>query len=128
MFDVWFDGESVEPIVMKQLEAKLREAFHPPATQAAVLVNGKSHRIKRGCSADEAQRLSDQFTSWGAKVRIEAIEHAVVSSTSDEIPSPNSASSTNSLSLAAAGETIPTQPRDMTPPSVSTDHLQLEDH
>ena len=128
MFDVWFDGESVEPIVMQQLETKLREAFNLPASQAAVLVNGKSHRIKRSCSADEAQRLSDQFTSWGAKVRIEAIEHAVESSTTDEIPSPNPASSISSLSLAAAGETIPTQPRDMTPPSVSTDHLQLEDH
>ena len=118
MFDVWFDGESVEPIVMQQLETKLQEAFNLPATQAAVLVNRKSHRIKRSCSADEAQKLSDQFTSWGAKVRIEAIEHAVVSSTSDEIASPNSASSTSSLSLTAAGETIPTQPRDMTPPSV----------
>ena len=128
MFDVWFDGESVEPIVMQQLETKLQEAFNLPATQAAVLVNAKSHRIKRSCSADEAQKLSDQFTSWGAKVRIEAIEHAVVSSTSDEIASPNPASSTSSLSLAAAGETIPTRPRDMTPPSVSTDHLQLEDH
>ena len=128
MFDVWFDGESVEPIVMQQLETKLQEAFNPPATQAALLVNGKSHRIKRSCSADEAQKLLNQFTSWGAKVRIKTIEHAVVSSTSDEIASPNPASSTSSLSLGAAGETIPTQLRDMTPPSVSTDHLQLKAH
>ena len=112
---------------MQQLETKLQEAFNLPATQAAVLINGKSHRIKRGYTADEAQKLSDQFASWGASVRIEAIEHAVGSSTPGEAPSPNTASSTSSLTLAAAGETIPTQPRDMTPPSVSTDHLQLED-
>jgi hypothetical protein len=128
MFDVWFDGESVEPVVMQQLETKLQEAFNLPANQAAVLVNGKSHRIKRGCTADEAQKLSDQFASWGAKVLIEAIEHGVGSSAPGEEPSPNTVSSTSSLTLAAAGETIPTQPRDMTPPSVSTDHLQLEDH
>ena len=67
MFDVWFDGESVEPVVMQQLETKLQEAFNLPATQAAVLVNGKSHRIKRGCSAHEAQKLSDQFAFWGQK-------------------------------------------------------------
>ena len=127
MFDVWFDGESVEPVVMQHLGTKLQEAFNLPASQAAVLVNGKSHRIKRSCSADEAQKLSDQFASWGANVRIEAIEHAVGSSTPGEVPSPNTGSSTSSLTLAAAGETIPTQPRDMTPPSVSTDHLQLED-
>ena len=113
---------------MQQLETKLQEAFNLPATQAAVLVIGKSHRIKRGCSADEAQKLSDQFASWGLKVRIEAIELAAESSALDEVPSPNIASSTSSLTLAAAGETIPTQPRDMTPPSVSTDHLQLVDY
>ena len=37
MFDVWFDGESVEPVVMQQLETKLQEAFNLPAAKAAVL-------------------------------------------------------------------------------------------
>ena len=128
MFDVWFDGESVEPVAMQQLETKLQEAFNLPATQAAVLINGKSHRIKRGCSTDEAQKLSEQFASWAAKVRIEAIEHPVGSSTSDEVPLPSTALPISSLTLAAAGETIPTQLRDTTTPLVSTDHLQLEDH
>ena len=44
MFDVWFDGESVESVVMQQLETKLQEASNLPATKAAVLINGKSHR------------------------------------------------------------------------------------
>jgi|MDTB01.3.fsa_nt_gb hypothetical protein len=35
-------------VVMEQLAAKLQEAFNLPTTQAAVLVNGKSHRIKCG--------------------------------------------------------------------------------
>ena len=95
MFDVWFDGESVESVVMQQLETKLQKALNLPATQATVLVNGKSHRIKRGCTADEAQNVSDQFASWGAKVGIEAIEHAIGSSAPGEVPSPDTASSTN---------------------------------
>ena len=33
MFDVWFDGESVESVVMQQLETKLQEAFNLPATK-----------------------------------------------------------------------------------------------
>ena len=127
MFDVWFDGESVEPVVIQQLEKKLQEAFNLPATQAAALVNGKSHRIKRGCTAEEAQKLADQFASWGAEVRIEAVEELAEPASNNETPSPNTSVPVNSLTLAAAGETIPTQPRDMTPPSVSTDHLQLED-
>ena len=128
MFDVWFDGESVESVVIQQLETKLQEAFNLPAAQAAVLVNGKSHRIKRGCSANEAQKLADQFASWGANVCIEGIDDALGSSAKNEVPPPTANAPASSLTLAAAGETIPTQPRDMTPPSVSTDHLQLEDH
>ena len=112
MFDVWFDGESMEPIVMQQLETKLQETFNLPATEAAVLINGKSHRIKRGCTADEAQKLSDQFASWGVKVRIEAIEQAVGSSAPGEVPSPNIASSTGSLT--------PRQPVRLSPPYPGT--------
>ena len=126
MFDVWFDGESVEPKVMQSLEVKLQEAFNLPSTQASVLVNGKSHRIKRGCTADEAKTLADQFASWGAAVRIESVDQTSALQ-QKATPSSGAAAPTRSLTLAAAGETIPTQPRDMTPPSVSTDHLQLED-
>ena len=32
MFDVWFDGESVESVVMQYLETKLQEALNLPAT------------------------------------------------------------------------------------------------
>jgi len=67
MFDVWFDGESMEPVVMQHLETKLQEALNLPATQTAVLVNGKSHRIKRGCTADEAQKLSAPICLLGRK-------------------------------------------------------------
>ena len=58
MFDVWFDGESVEPAVMQQVEIKLQEAFNLPANQASVLVNGKSHRIKRGWHSRIVDRLN----------------------------------------------------------------------
>ena len=127
MFDVWFDGESVDMAVMQRLEEKLQEAFNLPPNQAFVLVNGKSHRIKRGCSSDEAQKLADQFASWGVDVRIEAVSD-VTETLSKQAGEPSAAkSAVSSFTLAAAGETIPTQPRDMTPPSVSTDHLQLED-
>ena len=39
---------------MQQLDTKLQEAHNLPTTQAAMLVNDMSHRIKRSCSADEA--------------------------------------------------------------------------
>jgi hypothetical protein len=126
MFDIWFDGESVEPKVIQSLQVKLQEAFNLPSSQASVLVNGKSHRIKRGCTANEAHTLADQFTSWGAAVRIESVDQpSALQQTAAS--SAAAATPTSSLTLAAAGETIHTQPRDITPPSVSTDHLQLED-
>ena len=70
MFDVWFDGARVEPDVMRRSETKLQEPFNLTPAQASILVNGKSHRIKRGYSADEAQQLAAQFACWGAETRI----------------------------------------------------------
>lgn len=128
MFDVWFDGARVEPDVMRRLETKLQEAFNLPPAQASILVNGKSHRIKRGCSADEAQQLAAQFASWGAETRIEAFNAtAEPQSEGDDAP-PATSQPAASLTLAAVGATIPTQPRDTTAPPVTTDHLQLESH
>jgi len=46
MFDVWFDGESVESVVMQQLETKLQEAFNLPAPPS--------------CCAGKRQVSSDQ--------------------------------------------------------------------
>jgi len=127
MFDVWFDGARVEPDVMRRLETKLQEAFNLPPAQASILVNGKSHRIKRGCSADEAQQLAAQFASWGAETRIEAI-NATAEPQSEGDVAPPATSQPASFTLAAVGATIPTQPRDTTAPPVTTDHLQLESH
>lgn len=124
MFDVWFDGARVEPDVMRRLETKLQEAFNLPPAQASILVNGKSHRIKRDCSANEAQQLAAQFASWGAETRIEAINPTA----EPHVAPPATSQPAASFTLAAVGATVPTQPRDTTAPPVTTDHLQLERH
>ena len=112
---------------MQRAETKLQEAFNLLPNQASVLGNGKSHRIKRGCTADEAKKLAAQCASWGADVRIETVSSQAEADPKDDTPSYPS-NPVSSLTLAAAGETIPTKPRDMTPPTVSIDHLQLEEH
>ena len=128
MFDVWFDGARVKPDVMGRLETKLQEAFNLPPAQASILVNGKSHRIKRDCSADEAQQLTAQFASWGAETRIEAITPTAEPKSEGDAAPPATSQPPASFTLAAVGATIPTQPRDITAPPVTTDHLQLESH
>jgi len=128
MFDVWFDGARAERDVMRRSETKLQEPFNLPPAQASILVNGKSHRIKRGCSADEAQQLAAQFASWGAETRIEAINPTAEPKSADDAAPPASSQPAASFTLAAVGATIPTQPRDTTAPPVTTDHLQLESH
>ena len=128
MFDVWFDGARVEPDVMGRLETKLQEAFNLPPAQASILVNGKSHRIKRDYSADEAQQLTAQFASWGAETRIEAITPTAEPKSEGDAAPPATSQPPASFTLAAVGATIPTQPRDITAPPVTTDHLQLESH
>ena len=128
MFDVWFDGARVGPDVMRRLETKPQEAFNLPPAQASILVNGKSHRIKRGCSADEAQQLAAQFASWGAETRIEAINATAEPQSEGDVAPPATSQSAASFTLAAVGATIPTQPRYTTVPPVTTDHLQLKSH
>jgi hypothetical protein len=128
MFDVRFDGARVEPDVMRRSETKLQEPFNLPPAQASILVNGKSHRIKRGCSADEAQQLAAQFACWGAETRIEAINTTAEPQSADDAAPPAKSQPAVSFTLAAVGATIPTQPRDTTAPPVTTDHLQLESH
>ena len=109
---------------MRRLETKLQEAFNLPPAQASILVNGKSHRIKRDCSANEAQQLAAQFASWGAETRIGAINPTA----EPPVAPPATSQPAVSFTLAAVGATIPTQPRDTTAPPVTTDHLQLERH
>ena len=128
MFDVWFDGARVEPDVMRRSETKLQEPFNLTPAQASILVNGKSHRIKRGYSADEAQQLAAQFACWGAETRIEAINPTAEPKSADDAAPPATSQPAASFTLAAVGATIPTQPRDTTAPPVTTDHLQLESH
>ena len=128
MFDVWFDGARVEPDVMRRSETKLQEPFNLTPAQASILVNGKSHRIKRGCSADEAQQLAAQFACWGAETRIEAITPTAEPKSEGDAAPPATSQPPASFTLAAVGATIPTQPRDITAPPVTTDHLQLESH
>jgi len=128
MFDVWFDGARVEPDVMRRSETKLQEPFNLTPAQASILVNGKSHRIKRGYSADEAQQLAAQFACWGAETRIEAINPTAEPQSADNAAPPATSQPAASFTLAAVGATIPTQPRDTTAPPVTTDHLRLESH
>jgi len=128
MFDVWFDGARVEPDVMRRSETKLQEPFNLTPAQASILGNGKSHRIKRGYSADEAQQLAAQFACWGAETRIEAINATAEPQSADDAAPPATSQPAASFTLAAVGATIPTQPRDTTAPPVTTDHLQLESH
>ena len=113
---------------MRRLEAKLQEAFNLPPAQASILVDGKSHRIKRDCSANEAQQLAAQFASWGAETRIEAINPTAEPQSEGDVAPPATSRPAASFTLAAGGATIPTQPRDTTAPPVTTDHLQLERH
>ncbi len=127
MFDVWFDGESVEPVLMQQLETKLQEALTCQPLKllcwsTASLIVSSAVAVLMKC-----RNYRTNLPRGAQKCASRRIEHAAESSALDEVPSPNIASSTSSVTLAAVGETIPTQPRDMTPPSVSTDHLQLVD-
>ena len=71
--DIWLDSAHYERDVLEVLRDNLMQVFNLPANQADVLINGNSHRIKRSCTAEEAEKLMKQFMSWGIDLRVEVI-------------------------------------------------------
>ena len=126
--DIWLDSAQYDGETLEALRDNLIQAFNLPANQAAVLVNGNSHRIKRSCTIEEAEKLIKQFAAWDIDLRVEVIgaenldssnKSAAHTKTVTQVPA------NATLSLAPHGDTIPNLLRDKTPPNVVTDHLHL---
>ena len=123
--DVWLDGNALSEAQLSTLKVNLQQSFKLSETQARLLVNGRSHRIKRRCTEKEASQLVKQFETWGIPLRVEQRDVLTSQQTTSE-PSLNG-SPTTPFTLARAGERIPTQATTTEPVKVSTDHLQLLD-
>ena len=128
--DIWLDSAQYDGETLATLRENLVQAFNLPVSQAAVLINGNSHRIKRSCTIEEAEKLVQQFGAWGIDLRVEVIPTREVGSLNASAPSKKETeqiSTSATFSLAPQGETIPNLLRDKTPPNVMTDHLHLRD-
>ena len=126
--DIWLDSAQYDGETLEALRENLMQAFNLPANQAAVLINGNSHRIKRSSTIEEAETLVKQFAAWGIDLRVEVISaenlYSMNRSTSNT-KTVKQAPLRSTLSLAPHGDTIPNLWRDKTPPNVVTDHLHL---
>lgn len=126
--DIWLDSAQYDRETLERLRDNLVRAFQLPESQANVLINGNSHRIKRSCSADEADKLTKQFAAWGIELRVE-LKMPETSESSNDTPPEKEESRQEPVesvfSLAPHGDTIPNLVRDKTPPNVATDHLHL---
>ena len=110
------------------MRENLVQAFNLPENQAAVLINGNSHRIKRSCTIEEAEKLVQQFGAWGIDLRVEVIPTGEVGSLNASAPSKKETeqiSTSATFSLSPHRAKIPNLLRDKTPPNVMTDHLHL---
>ena len=128
--DIWLDSAQYDGETLAALRENLVQAFNLPANQAAVLINGNSHRIKRSCTIEEAEKLVKQFAAWGIDLRVEVIPTGkgwFTECVRTQQKSRPQISTSATFSLAPHGETIPNLLRDKTPPNVVTDHLHLRD-
>ena len=126
--DIWLDSAQYDGETLKALRENLMQAFNLPANQAAVLINGNSHRIKRSCTIEEAEKLIKQFAAWGIDLRVEVIAAEQLDSINRSTANTKMVTQLRAdatLSLAPHGDTIPNLLRDKTPPNVVTDHLHL---
>lgn len=128
--DIWLDSARYDGETLATLRENLVQAFNLPVSQAAVLINGNSHRIKRSCTIEEAEKLVQQFGAWGIDLRVEVIPTGEVGSLNASAASKKETeqiSTSATFSLAPQGAPIPNLLRDKTPPNVMTDHLHLRD-
>ena len=126
--DIWLDSAQYDGETLEALRDNLIQAFNLPANQAALLVNGNSHRIKRSCTIEEAEKLIKQFAAWDIDLRVEVIAAENLDSmnrSTSNTKTVKQAPLHSKLSLAPHGDTIPNIARDKTPPNVDTDHLHL---
>ena len=123
--DVWLDGKALSETQLGTLKVNLQQSFKLSETQARLLVNERSHRIKRSRNEKEASQLVKQFETWGIPLRVEQRDVLTNQQTALE-PSLNG-SPTTPFTLARAGERISTQATTTDPVKVSTNHLQLLD-
>ena len=126
--DIWLDSARCDGETLEALRDNLIQAFNLPANQAAVLVNGNSHRIKRSCTIEEAEKLIKQFAAWDIDLRVEVIAAENLDSVNRSTSNTKTVKQAplgSTLSLAPHGDTIPHIARDKTPPNVDTDHLHL---
>ena len=126
--DIWLDSAQYDGETLEALRDNLIQAFNLPANQAAVLVNGNSHRIKRSCTIEEAEKLIKQFAAWDIDLRVEVIAAENLDSVNRSTSNTKTVKQAplgSTLSLAPHGDTIPNVARDKTPPNVDTDHLHL---
>ena len=121
--DVWLDSAGYDDELRNELKNQLATVFNLPISQAEVLTNGQPHRIKRACSTKEAQRLLEQFSSWGIRLRVETAESSIAPSEGMS----QTAKGDATFTLAPPGDSIPNLLRNKTPPDVRTDHLHLLD-
>ena len=84
--DVWLDSAGYDTKTLAVLRDNLMRAFNLPEEQANVLINGNTHRIKRSCTAEEAEKLLTQFSSWGITLRVEVVSSSDVDSTNNRPP------------------------------------------
>ena len=126
--DIWLDSAKYGQKTLEELRDNLIQVFNLSANQAEVLINGSSHRIKRSCTPEEAEKLIKQFKFWGVDLRVEITPPGDINSLNASEPRKNESQQVPTgatLSLAPHGDTIPNLPRDKTPPNVTTDHLHL---
>ena len=126
--DIWLDSAHYERDVLEVLRDNLMQVFNLPANQADVLINGNSHRIKRSCTAEEAEKLMKQFMSWSIDLRVEVISGEELDMTNESASHKKDTKQVRvdtTFSLAPPGDAIPNLQRDTTAPNVVTDHLHL---
>ncbi len=132
-YDIIISGKLLDNVSSDQAVERLAALFKMPAEQAAKLVDGKPHRIKKGVDEAIARKFKAALTQSGLHTIVKAsvatgAEPATIQSAAANAPNPlkdAAASSPIELAPAAATSQKPAETQAGEPPAPDTSHIDL---
>ncbi len=132
-YDIIISGKLLDNVSSDQAVERLAALFKMPAEQAAKLVDGKPHRIKKGVDEAIARKFKAALTQSGLHTIVKASVAAAPEPTARQsapadVPSPPKTNTPTSspIELApAAANKEPAEAQTSAPPAPDTSHIDL---
>lgn len=106
-YDIIITGKLLDGTSQAQAVARVAQLFKTSQQQAASLVDGKPHRIKKAVTEDAARKFKAALTKAGVQTAVKRLEgHGDAQEAADVMPEKSRAPQTDTIGLAPQGTPV----------------------